>query len=163
MKDLGIIFMTLPAAFKIALGIEQIWMIVELIFNVESTLKTFENRGRVATMEAKIEEELKYRVTCGRITVTTLLFLWLFTVSFMSLLEIGKTWSGWEPLYGTLFILLFFGLLITVTILIVRLRMQFKLINLPNKVLKRETRLLSTILAIFSFSYILRAVIDLAP
>lgn len=157
----------LPPTFKFALGIEQLWMMLELSMRVNQVICGIRDRHNSAD-EEKIDALLSGRILCMRKMVLAAILSFLLSILIWGLFLVKQDVADESVnfasiVFGCLFGLLCVSLLVTTVYLACRLAQQRKLIAFSKSAVRKETCFLLTILFTFSLSYLLRIVFDLSP
>jgi len=159
----------LPATFRAMLGIEQIWLMIELIVRMNLSKSMLENP------ESSISEYINRQrrcVTIGRVAVNVINIIFVISICAVCLSIRSKDSDlskkkiqALSVCFDSLFAVLFCALTIVVLVLIRKLRVNNRAL-LPNpnskdgNYFRIEINTLSFILIFFAISYLLRVVYD---
>lgn len=118
--------MLLPATFKVALGFEQLWIMIELSMRVNCVICAMK-AGHNSVEEETTDDVLSGCILCMRRIVMALIFAFLLTVLVWSLIAADSAaldefvFSISPYVYGAIFAFLCVSLLITTVVLARRL------------------------------------------
>jgi uncharacterized oligopeptide transporter (OPT) family protein len=109
----------MPPIFKVALGIEQIWMMIELSLRINQVNKASEKKFS-ADEEERQDDALTKRIKCYRVATIVLnvcLILFVIVICIIHAGEEDVTFDSEAYFFAAMFGFLFLGLMITISCL----------------------------------------------
>lgn len=168
----------LPATFKILIGIEQIWLMIELIAHIDlgmrilkgSSCNSTDNLTDSVLFPSREEEEVQEsKILCGRMITTAISAVFLLTILICCAIMAGKPSNApmfidlGHYVFPAIICILFIALLVCVFILMTKLRQESKILAQNDEkedYFRKEINTLGLILFAFSISYLLRFFFD---
>ena len=158
----------LPATTRVVLGVEQIWLMVELIERIDSSTRMLEISD--SFVSSRVQRQKRW-VKIGRVCVTAVNLFFLLAICTCCFLIKWKTdkklaryrFKVLQYTFDGLFAALFFALTIVVIILIKKLKANNRTLVesvRDSNYFKNEINTLSFILFFFAVSYLLRVAYD---
>ena len=168
----------LPATFKVLIGIEQIWLMIELIAHINLGMRILKGSSYNLAdnvldtdgfLSKEGEEDQENQIFRGRTITTGISAFFLLTILICCLIMAGQQSDAvLFKILGHFFFpaticILFIVLLVTVFILIKKLRQENKILAQNDEkedFFRKEICILGVILFVFSVSYLLRLIFD---
>ena len=177
-------FLTLmPPTWKVLIGMDQIWMVIEFIFHLKFSIKVAQGASpavkgsrynALSLNEKNHQKQAERTIRIGRCIITLLIFSIVSTMIGLCASKLGESEAdfeadetGYSYFFIIAFSMLFVGLLATVVLLKKSMRDKDLVLQerfgIQMPLVRTDNCILFTILMVFNLSYALRVCWELVP